>query len=843
MLPSLSVAFLSGLVLGSFVPYFPLSVSCLLVVSPIILSLWERRFRDSTAKTTLLCGCVLFGVLYWSVTVERPARDGEAILESDSPEEVTGRIIAPVQQTAERMTAIVLRDASAEGKHLYRLRLTWRVPDRSLFQGDRIRFRARIRRPSGSLNPGGFDYVAYLERQGISATASVNGEHAVERLEGGANGLWWAVWNQLDKWRDQIRLAAVQSLSQPALGIYLGIVIGERNYIDSDLREQFMVTGTVHLLSISGSHLGLVALLTFAAVRGILLRLPAGWLLRLSRTAPPTRMAALVTVIPVTLYACLAGAELATMRSLLMVLVALLARWLGYEQRMLHALALAAILILLHDPQALYDISFQLSFLSVLAIAGWLSRSEESDSVLPEHSNAVRTTLCWARDAMVMSGVVTAVTLPLVALYFNQIPWLGLFTNVVAVPVMGLFLVPIGLLSALWQLADGSASLPLSSAIQVLIDGFIAGMRMMSAFPIAEWHVASPSIPLMALFFALLMGAWRRRSAWTRWAAVIGLVCILFWWVWSPHLSDGHNFRVTFLDVGQGDSAVLEFPNGEVVLIDGGATYERFDMGRSVVAPYLWNRGIRSIDHVIATHPQLDHVGGLAWVMRHFPVREYWGTGEVREEAFYDRLRQSVSSQGLSEQVAYEGMDIVSSGECRLQVLNPPEYFDISSTLLSKRQEGHGLNNRSVVTLMTCGLHQVLFTADIEREAINRIKAAPIRRSIEILKVPHHGAVSSLDRDWIASLHPRVAIISAGKHNPYNHPAAAVIQAYVDEHVSLYRTDRDGGIWITGNGSEEVLTVHRTRDRKLQPIDLSSCGWPCECDNWYRVWTRWKDRT
>ena len=147
---------------------------------------------------------------------------------------------------------------------------------------------------------------------------------------------------------------------------------------------------------------------------------------------------------------------------------------------------------------------------------------------------------------------------------------------------------------------------------------------------------------------------------------------ILLWWAWSPRIFlDGDHFRVTFLDVGQGDSAVIELPDGQVVLIDGGATYERFDMGRAVVAPFLWNRGIRTIDQVIGTHPQLDHVGGLAWVVRHFVVKQYWGSGETREELFYRRLQESLATQGLSERVVSEGQEIVSSGPCRLVVLNP----------------------------------------------------------------------------------------------------------------------------------------------------------------------------
>jgi competence protein ComEC len=701
-----------------------------------------------------------------------------------------------------------------------------------------------LRRPSGSLNPGGFDSTAYLERQGIDAVATVTGSEAVKFLESGRAHAWWAIWNQFDRWRGSIRLAALQTLPQPALGLYLGIILGDRGYLDPELRDQFMVTGTVHLLSISGSHLGLVALLIFAVVRWMMLLLPSDWLLALSRRITPTRMAAVCTLLPVAGYACLAGAELATVRSLLMVAVGLSAIWLGQERRLFHALSAAAVGILLHDPQALFDISFQLSFLSVIAIAGWLSWPAAAEAEeLPNEPSFLRTSVRWGRDSVVMSGVVTLVTVPLVAYYFNQLPWLGLFTNVVAVPAMGVLLVPIGLASGIWQILVGGTVLPLASLNQWLLDHFVAVVRLVSMLPGGEWHVAAPSAFTMVLFYGCLVLLWQRVGSTTFKLAVgAGVLVLLLWWAWSPRMFiDGDHFRVTFLDVGQGDSAVIELPDGQVVLIDGGATYERFDMGRGVVAPFLWNRGVHAIDQVIGTHPQLDHVGGLAWVVRHFIVKNYWGSGETREELFYRHLQQSLAIQGLQEGAAKEGQEIVSSGPCRLVVLNPPADEPLVVPLRESHVGGHGLNNRSVVTRLTCGNHTMLFAADVERDALSRLTSSPSHGPVEVLKVPHHGAVSSLNRDWLASVRPQYAVFSAGRYNPYRHPVAAVLDAYGSEGSTVLRTDRDGGVWFTGRVSDETLQVHRARELVRQPTNNASCLWVCEQANWARMWKQWRD--
>jgi competence protein ComEC len=406
-----------------------------------------------------------------------------------------------------------------------------------------------------------------------------------------------------------------------------------------------------------------------------------------------------------------------------------------------------------------------------------------------------------------------------------------------------MLLVPVGLASGIWQIMVGGTVLPLASLNQWVLEHYVAVVRLVSMLPGGEWHVAAPSAFTMLLFYGCLILLFQRvgRVAF-RLAAGGGVLLILLWWAWSPRMfPDGDRFRVTFLDVGQGDSAVIELPDGQVVLIDGGATYERFDMGRAVVAPFLWNRGIHAIDQVIGTHPQLDHVGGLAWVVRHFTVKRYWGSGETREELFYQRLHESLAFQGLQEGVAREGQEIVSSGPCRLVVLNPPAGEPLDVPLHDRHAGGHALNNRSVVTRLTCGTHTMLFAADVERDGLSRMAGSTSQGPIEVLKVPHHGALSSLNRDWLASLHPEYAVFSAGRHNPYRHPATAVLNAYESEGSTVLRTDRDGGVWFTGGVSDAALHVHRARELVWQSTNSASCLWACEEANWARIWKQWRD--
>ena len=841
MLPSLTVLFLLGLLCGSQIPFFPVAIFSLLSGVAIGLSFIERAGLVASRHALFLYLFLLSGVIYWTAVTPplhpHPPRSNR----HDIPQsEIAGRIVAPVQHGPGRQTVLVNDETVLPGQSL--VRLVWREPGRTLHQGDHISFRAKLHSPSGSLNPGGFDYTAYLERHGIDLVATVSGPESVHVLESGADTWRWIAWNQIDRWRATIRDAAIHALHQPALGIFLGMIIGERGYLQRDLQEWFMVTGTVHLLSISGSHLGLVALVVFWVVKRLILWLPSALLLSLSRTLTPSRIAILLTWPPVALYALLAGAELATIRSLVMITMALVALWLGNDRHLLHAMAVAALIIVLHDPRAIFDISFQLSFLSVLIIvqtAWWVGQWEEASA--PVERTLGRTIAGYSRDAFLMSGAATLATLPVVATYFNQVPWLGIVTNLIAIPFTGLVLVPIGLIAALWTVVIGAGDLAMGRVLEQLYTWMIQGLHWCAGFPGGERHIAAPLLAGVVLFYAGLFMA--SSSFVSRRLRMIGACVVLFlvcWWVLSPRLGiDGDRWRVTFLDVGQGDSTVIELPDGQTVLIDGGSRYENFDMGRAIVAPFLWNRGIRHIDYVVGTHQQVDHVGGLIWVLRHFSVWQYWGNGVERSEKFAADLEAALSEKRVPEQLAIRGLELLRSGPCRLTILHPPEEAKVHPVI--HHHSGTWLNNQSIVLRLQCGTRSILLAADLEVEGIRHLSGEG-RQPVTLLKVPHHGARSSLDRDWIGQIRPQYAVISVGQANPYGHPVQAVLQAYADQNVSISRTDLDGAVWVTGQLSTSEMTLTRMRDLIPRPVDIRHCLWPCERENWRLVWHQFLDR-
>jgi len=831
MLGRVTVAFLLGLFLGSYLPFFPFCTAGLLFSAAIACTLLERRGRLSMTRSLALYGALLAGVLYWSLYIGLVSDSSVLARAGTGPATVNGVVIEPLRQGPGRLVLTVSvrhlgtdhQPVDARGQ----VRVTWRGPDAPVRQGDLVTFSAKLRPPAGSLNPGGFDFATYLRNQGIDAVASVSGPGGVRVLASPRGPSRWVLWHVMDECRDLIRRAAEQSLTGPALGIFLGIIIGEPGYLDPDERDAFMATGTVHILSISGSHLGLIAFLTFVLVRGLCRRMPVLWLERLSRRITPTRLAVLATLVMVTFYCLLAGAAVATVRSWVMILVFLLAVWSGRHQHLLLALAGAAVLIVGHDPRALYDISFQLSFVSVLAIALvlqgnpvlWAPGSPQAEEAEPRIDWVARLR-DWLRDYFLITGAVTLATVPLVAYYFNQVPWLGVVANLLVVPLAGLVLVPLGLAAAGWLLLVGGDALPGGPYHQAVLDAFSWLVHVFASVPGAAWHVASPPMLSIALFYGCVcLWWWPKVAASVRAGCLVVVVLLVGWWAWSPRPAwDGTTLRVTFLDVGQGDASLIELPDGQTVLIDGGASYDTLDMGRAVVGPFLWDRGIRRLDHVIGTHPQLDHVGGLAWIVRKFEVGRYWSNGVRREEPFYQRLARALDERRISERVAITGDEIAASGPCRLHVLNPDRAA--AEPASRSAEAGSAMNNLSVVTRLDCGPHSVLFTADVETGVLGRLSRGTAPIEARVLKVPHHGARSSLDRTWVARVRPEVAVFSAGRYNAYGHPAPTVVHAYEEIGTRIFRTDRQGAVWLTARLNESALDLHSAAESVLLPVRI-----------------------
>lgn len=857
MLALLTACFLLGLLLGSILPYFPLTVFCLLFLAVWAVTWLERRGTIGVRDGLLSFAVILFGTFYWPAY--HYAASGAVPLSAsiDGPTRIVARIAEPVRRTTDQNILLVqavetgMPPTATPASGL--VRLTWRQPDMPVLQGDLIEYHGRLHAPHGLNNPGGFEFGAYLAGQGIVAVSSFSGPGHLRRLESGRDSWRWAPWAMIDSWRLLVQQAAEASLDQPMRGLFLGIILGEQHELPARTRDAFMTTGTVHILSISGSHLGLIALLTFVAVRALCRTLPIRWTLCLNDLRlTGTRLAILTTVPIVLTYAFLAGAEVATRRALVMVLAFLFASWSGRDKPLLPILSLTALSMLLVNPHALFDVSFQLSFLSVLAIALYLSlRADDPDPGSLSFDTAAGVPLRpfqppwggmrqWLVHSLLLSLAITLVTLPLVARYFHQFAWISPFANLIIVPLAGFLVVPIGLTSAFWLLAAGGESLPLVQLNEVVLRLLTETTELWARIPFVDRHVAAPSLLMLFTYYALLALAVRPTLRFpTRLATMGSLTAVLFWWALSPAAAPlPDQMRVTFLDVGQGDATVIQMPGGQTTVIDGGGRYGQFDLGASVVGPYLWDQGIHRIDHLIGTHPQLDHIGGIPWLIRHFEIGRYWGNGVPRIEGFYQDLQQALSEKGLTEHVPAAGEIVAAEAGCSLSIASPMPSEITSVGVGWSPHSGSSLNNLSVAARLDCGRAAFLFAADLERPGLARLVRQGLAPPTPVVKVPHHGAASSLDLGWIRATAPEIAVVSVGRYNPYHHPHPQVLASYQEQGSRLFRTDQDGSVTIAGSPRSQDLLIGTASQLKFERVSFADTAWEQERRNYRRVCLR-----
>jgi len=587
----------------------------------------------------------------------------------------------------------------------------------------------------------------------------------------------------------------------------------------------------------------MVAIICFWVTRKALFLLPERLYHRMTIHADPRKIAAALTLLPVTFYAFLAGGQIATLRSLIMILAGLAALFLDREGDLLAALAVAALITLIPDTQALVDISFQLSYLSVLVIVFVVSTWNKL--ALPAGSRAAK----LRNSALLLCLISVSAALatgPLVAFYFNQFSFAGILANMVIVPFAGAVVVPLGLFSSILSLITGS--LPFAAVNQFAADAFLSLVSFFSRLPGAFVHLPSPGPLLLAGYAGLLGGAalMARARLLARFqplessARVSGAVPVVLAMSVVVILAAAvlplfrqQESRVTFVDVGQGDCALVETADGRTILVDGGGTREnRFDIGRHVLAPSLWDRGIRTIDLMVLSHPHPDHMNGLLSILKNFTVRAVWGSGRDTGLPGYEEFREVIRQRGIPFQEVTAGYRS-SVGSAALQVLHPAPGFR-----QKERKAYTAENDRSLVVRMELEGRVLLFPGDLHAEGERELLRNVPDLAADLVKAPHHGSRTSSTRELVEALRPQAAVVTVGERNLYRHPSDEVVARYKEVGAALSRTDRHGAVTVRVSRSGlDVLHWSELMFRRMSP-SVRNSWWAIERENWKRVAVR-----
>ncbi|HXA86349.1 MAG TPA: ComEC/Rec2 family competence protein [Candidatus Dormibacteraeota bacterium] len=701
-------------------------------------------------------------------------------------------------------------------------------PAPSRAYGERIHLLAKLRLPHNFGNPGAFDYEGYLRSHGISALASVKSEDI--KVLPSTSG------NRLGFWRSRIRNSILQHIRESGLwnpedaALFAAMIMGDDSMLMRNVREEFQQTGVYHLLVVSGMN---VALLAFAVF----------WLTR--RLRLPEWPASLLTIGLSVFYAYIAGMGVPIMRAVLMLALFLVARLLYRDRSGLNATSFAALVVLVLSPAALFDAGFQLTFLALIGITGisvpLLERTSNPYRQALAHLDSTgydlgldpkiaqfrldlrliagrlsqffgarlgRMMVTGAASAVLMFyelGLVSAVTQAAVVLpmraYFHRAAMLGLAANVLVLPLAGVMLNTGVAAIALSYVSMPFARLTASAAAMAL-HWTLACVHSLSQLHVSQWRVPDPA-PLLVLLAAtgilLALAAVRRQ----RTIAFVGVTALF---VSSSVVAVYHSrtkiesgkLEITAIDVGQGDSILVISPKGQTMLIDGGGNLgpvrSEFDFGEDVVAPYLWSRGLETLDVVVLTHAHADHLGGLPRIVADFRPSELWvGINPLTPDLLNLYEIASASHIPVQKHTAGEQFDW---GGTKIRVLSPPADW---------QPKPKRANDDSLALLIRYGHTKALLAGDLERNMEQFV--ATESPQADLLKVAHHGSATSTTPEFLAAVRPRFAVISVGYHSPFHHPAQRVLDRLRYGHVQTYRTDLQGAVTFLLDGKQVEARV------------------------------------
>jgi competence protein ComEC len=677
------------------------------------------------------------------------------------------------------------------------------VPD--LAPGDEVAFSARLFLPRGFANPGLPDASLLSQAQGVDVLASVRTAADIQ-LVPGVEAWNWQPRRLAFRLRSAMARVINQRLAGAAAAFVRTMVLGERTDVSPDVEEGFRAAGATHVLSVSGLHLAVVAALVFGLLRRLAMLVPT-WALRVNATA----LAAALSLPAVVLYTLLTGEAIATLRSAFMAAAALGAMLVNRPFSLAASIAFAALVLLVQSPLALMDISFQLSFASVIALGFFAQRF--APAAPPKGARRWRRALGWLGRCLAASSVASLSTMPIVAHHFGEVTPAAPVGNLVLVPLVELAVLPCGLVGALLALAH-----PILGAAPLWIAGLASraallgadGFRRLAPIILVRYPNLFESAALVAGAGFLLYGLSRgtgRRWRWLLAALLASSLAAGSLVVRDLSRKTADEMRVTFIDVGQGDSALLEGPGGFVMLVDGGGRYDdSFDTGARIVEPVLRARGIARVDLVVLSHPHPDHLNGLLRVLARFEVGALWTNGDDGRNPKYAELLALANQRGIAAPVPAwferSGMRVEPLGPWVGDAIGPPPGLDA--------------NNASLVVRASYAGHAVLFTGDIgvdgEAELVARGETN-LSIASDVVKVPHHGSRNSSGDEFLAAVQPSTAVVSVGRHNTFHLPSSVTLARYAARGVRMRRTDLDGAVTVVvdAHGHLSVACVRGCR--------------------------------
>lgn len=660
------------------------------------------------------------------------------------------------------------------------LRVTvYRSPEFSapynLFVGDKIKVSARLLSLEGFRNFHDSYLGLYLKSQNTHNRAFTKSPLLVEKLKSGNRFSplrFISIIRQSLQKKIEKHFQSSESPSISTQGSILeALLLGERGRMDDSISRSLQSAGIYHLFAISGAHIAIISFLLFSLLR----------ILRISK-----RLSYLLLMIFLIFYAFLVEGRPSVMRATIMTLAFLLGKIIWTNVNLINTISISAFFLLLLNPFNLFSVGFQLTFAATFSIILFFPRIIKFFPRLPLRISEI----------FVLSLTAQLGILPIMTTVFHRVTFSSLILNYAAFPLVGAIMA-LGYIFLPFAFISSFISQMLAEALQFLINLLINSSHLLDWFPSISYRIPAPHPGIIIgyfLFLLLLLPPKKIRNQRLIFL-VLFLICFSIL-VSYPFPSTTKNFKLTLIDVGQGESILAEFPGKKKMLIDGGG-FQRgsFDVGESVVSPFLWGKGIKKLDYLVLTHAHPDHLKGLRAIARNFKIKEFWEAFSPLENETYSEFRRLLPSSTLSRRLFWG--DSHQERAVKIEVLHP------------KRGEPyvHNIqNDQSLVLRLSFGQTAFLLTGDIGKSAESEILETSRNIKSHVLKSPHHGSNSSSSTAFLERVKPQIVIISVAEGNRYGFPDQEVLERYAQVGAKVFRTDLHGAIELSSDGKR--ISVH-----------------------------------
>ena len=716
---------------------------------------------------------------------------------------VTGRVVSFKKHYKKKYSMIVLAQA-IETKDNTKKKVTGRIilniyglSKTTPEFGDYILFESSIKSIRNFMNPGAFDYKRFLKLKGIYGAAYSDPNKIKILTRTDQIGFFSKQVRKIENLRTgYYNFILIHAKDLKASQIIASLITGKKEVISQDMRDLLSKAGISHLLAISGLHLSIVSLLFFLLFYQVLSFFP-----RLAISGRSKKIAGVLSLFPLIGYAIFSGFSPSTQRALIMIMVLLFSFVSEREKDIISSISVAGILILALDSAALFSISFQLSFVAVVFIAGGVFLLKRH--FLMQKKNMI--------NRIGLMGCVTFFaslgTFPLTAHYFNMVSIIALVSNFIFIPIIGFIVLPLGLISLVcFSYFPLVAHFIIQLCTQILLVSIMV-LNFMVCLPFSwsrvtnlQWNEIAAIYLVFILFF---LGFKEHKKLLIPIFVLIFLLVAFNFSINQFQKKSNSNLTITILDVGQGNSALIQTPEGKNILVDGGgfSDISSFDTGRFIIAPFLWQKAIQSLDYVILSHPESDHLNGLIFILDNFDVQTLIKNNDQKDSEPFVTLMKICKKKNIRIWNPLTLADQLNFGTIKLIFYES-----------SKEKFSNDFNNNSLVFKLIYNKFSMLFAGDILH---HREKNLSINTEIDlysdILLSPHHGSSTSSTKVFLDKVAPGTIIISCGWQNRYGFPSDKVLKRYKKMGMQIFRTDKDGAVFISSDGNNYSTKAHMVR--------------------------------